>query len=165
MAISIPVTVLTLLLGASGLFVLSRLRTRPVDIVLVLAPSLQIIPDAPLATPTFIMFRQFGPLNAFTSVVLAISTKSLAFALVVFRPMWRQVPIEIEEASPVDGSTTFQTFCRTVLPIMDVPLIVVGVLRSCSHMASSCIRDDADETGSATRNGRIYNRIRAEYAD
>ena len=52
----------------------------------------------------------------------------LAFALVILRPMYRQVPIEIEEASRVDGCNTFQTFWRIVLPIMRVPLIVVGVL-------------------------------------
>ena len=42
--------------------------------------------------------------------------------------MYRQMPIEIEEASRVDGCTTLQTFWRIVLPIMRVPLIVVGVL-------------------------------------
>jgi multiple sugar transport system permease protein len=128
LAISIPVTALTLLLGASGAYALSRLRTRLVDMALVLALILQIFPDALLATPMFIMFRHFGLLNTFTSVVLATSAKSLAFALVIFRPMYRQVPIEIEEASRVDGCTTFQTFRRIVLPIMRVPLIVVGVL-------------------------------------
>jgi hypothetical protein len=61
-------------------------------------------------------------------VVLATGARSLAFALVIFRPMYRQIPIEIEEASRVDGCTTFPTFCRVVLPIMRIPLIVVGGL-------------------------------------
>ncbi len=128
LAIAIPVTVVTLVMGASGAYALSRLRTRLVDVALVLTLILQIFPDALLATPMFIMFRYFNMLDTFTAVVLATSAKSLAFGLVIFRPMYRQVPIEIEEASRVDGCTTFQTFWRIVLPIMRVPLIVIGVL-------------------------------------
>lgn len=128
LAIAIPVTVLTLLLGAGGSYGLSRLRTRWVDIALVGALVLQIFPDALLATPMFIMFRHFNLLNTFASVVLATSAKSLAFALVILRPMYRQVPVEIEEASRIDGCTTWQTFWRIVTPVMRVPLIVIGVL-------------------------------------
>jgi multiple sugar transport system permease protein len=128
LAIAIPVTLLTLVLGSSGSYALSRLRSRVVDVALVFALILQIFPDALLATPMFIIFRHFNLLNTFTSVVLATSAKTLAFALIILRPMYRQVPMEIEEASRVDGCNTWQTFWRIVLPIMRVPLIVVGVL-------------------------------------
>ena len=84
---------------------MSRLRTRLVDVALVVVLMLQIFPDALLATPMFIMFRHFGLLNTFTAVILATSAKSVAFALVILRPMYRQVPMEIEEASRVDGCT------------------------------------------------------------
>jgi len=128
LAIAIPVTALTLLLGATGGYAMSRLRTRLVDAALLLVLMLQVFPDALLATPMFIIFRHLGLLNTFAAVILATSAKAVAFALVILRPMFRQVPMEIEEASRVDGCTTLQTFCRIVLPIMRVPLIVVGVL-------------------------------------
>jgi multiple sugar transport system permease protein len=117
-----------LLLGASGSYAMSRLRTPLVDIALVVVLVLQVFPDALLATPMFIIFRHLGLLNTFAAVILATSAKSVAFALVILRPMYRQVPPEIEEASRVDGCTTLQTFWRIVLPMMRVPLIVVGVL-------------------------------------
>ena len=66
LAIAIPVTVLTLVLGSSGGYALSRLRTPLVDVALVVALILQIFPDALLATPMFIMFRHFNLLNTFT---------------------------------------------------------------------------------------------------
>ena len=128
LTIAIPVTALTLLLGASGSYAMSRLRTPLVDIALVVVLVLQVFPDALLATPMFIIFRHLGLLNTFAAVILATSAKSVAFALVILRPMYRQVPPEIEEASRVDGCTTLQTFWRIVLPMMRVPLIVVGVL-------------------------------------
>jgi multiple sugar transport system permease protein len=66
--------------------------------------------------------------NSISAVVLATSARSVAFALVILRPMFRQVPIELEEASRVDGCTQFATFWRIVLPLMRVPLLVVGAI-------------------------------------
>jgi multiple sugar transport system permease protein len=166
LAIAIPVTVLTLLLGSSGGYALSRLRTSLVDVALVFALILQIFPDALLATPMFIMFRHFNLLNTFTGVVLATSAKSVAFALVILRPMYRQVPIEIEEASRVDGCDTFQTFWRIVLPIMRVPLIVVGVLsfvQAYGQFVYPLTLLSKQELQPATVG--IYSFIGAEYAD
>jgi multiple sugar transport system permease protein len=166
LAIAIPVTVVTLLLGASGSYALSRLRTRLIDVALVLALILQIFPDALLATPMFIMFRHVGLLNTFTGVVFATSAKSLAFALVILRPMYRQVPAEIEEASRVDGCGTWQTFWRIVLPIMRVPLIVVGVLsfvQAYGQFVYPLTLLSKQELQPATVG--IYSFIGAEYAD
>jgi len=166
LSIAIPVTVVTLVLGASGSYALSRLRTRLVDAALVLALILQIFPDALLATPMFIMFRHFGLLNTFTGVVLATSAKSLAFALVILRPMYRQVPMEIEEASRVDGCNTMQTFWRIVLPIMRVPLMVVAVLsfvQAYGQFVYPLTLLSRQDLQPATVG--IYSFIGAEYAD
>jgi multiple sugar transport system permease protein len=166
LAIAIPVTVVTLLLGSSGSYALSRLRSSLVDVALVVALILQIFPDALLATPIFIMFRHFHLLNTFTGVVLATSAKSVAFALVILRPMYRQVPMEIEEASRVDGCNTFQTFWRIVLPIMRVPLIVVGVLsfvQAYGQFVYPLTLLSKQELQPATVG--IYSFIGAEYAD
>jgi multiple sugar transport system permease protein len=166
LAIAIPVTVVTLVLGSSGSYALSRLRSSLVDVALVVALILQIFPDALLATPMFIMFRHFNLLNTFTGVVLATSAKSVAFALVILRPMYRQVPMEIEEASRVDGCNTFQTFWRIVLPIMRVPLIVVGVLsfvQAYGQFVYPLTLLSKQELQPATVG--IYSFIGAEYAD
>jgi multiple sugar transport system permease protein len=128
LTISVPVTLLTVVMGACGGYALSRLRSRLVDVALFIVLMLQVFPDALLATPMFIIFKVLGLLNTFAAVILATTSKTLAFALVILRPMFRQVPIELEEASLVDGCNRLQTFLRIVLPIMHIPLIVVGAL-------------------------------------
>ncbi len=166
LAIAIPVTVVTLVLGASGGYALSRLRTRLVDAALLLVLLLQVFPDALLATPMFIIFRHLGLLNTFAAVVLATSAKAVAFALVILRPMYRQVPMEIEEASRVDGCNTLQTFWRIVLPVMRVPLIVVGVLsfvQAYGQFVFPLTLLSRQELQPATVG--IYSFIGAEYAD
>jgi multiple sugar transport system permease protein len=127
--IAIPVTIVTTALGAIGAYAMARLRSRLlVDFALVLVLLLQVFPEALLATPVFIIFKSLGLLNTLLAVVLATSARSLAFGLVILRPMVRQIPYELEEASRVDGCTQWQTFRLVVLPLLRVPLLVVAAL-------------------------------------
>ena len=166
LGISVPVTLLTVVMGACGGYALSRLRSRLVDIALFAVLMLQVFPDALLATPMFIIFKALGLLNTFAAVILATTSKTLAFALVILRPMFRQVPTELEEASLVDGCNRFQTFLRIVLPIMHIPLIVVGALsfvQAYGQFVYALTLLSRQDLQPATVG--IYSFVGAEYAD
>jgi multiple sugar transport system permease protein len=166
LAIALPVTVLTVVMGACGGYALSRLKSRLVDVALFTVLMLQVFPDALLATPMFIIFKSLGLLNTFAAVILATTSKTLAFALVILRPMFRQVPIELEEASLVDGCNRFQTFCRIVVPIIQIPLIVVGALsfvQAYGQFVYALTLLSRQELQPATVG--IYSFVGAEYAD
>jgi multiple sugar transport system permease protein len=166
LAIAVPVTVLTLAMGSMGGYALSRLRSRIADLALFTVLLLQVFPEALLATPMFIIFKALGLLNTFAAVILATTSKTLAFALVILRPMFRQVPIELEEASRVDGCTPLQTFHRIVLPLMRIPLIVVGALsfvQAYGEFVYPLTLLTKDELQPATVG--IYSFVGAEYAD
>jgi multiple sugar transport system permease protein len=126
--ISLPVVFIALALGSMGAYALSRLKTRIIDAVLVLILLLQVFPEALLATPIFIIFQSLDLLNTYLAVILATASKAVAFALVVLRPMFKQVPIELEHASYVDGCNRLQTFWKIVLPLMRIPMLVVGAI-------------------------------------
>src|SRR5262245_61760542 len=128
LVISFPVVAISLGLGSMGAYALSRLESRLVDAMLILILLLQVFPEALLATPMFIIFQSLGLLNTYLAVILATASKALAFALVVLRPMFKQVPEELEQASYVDGCSRLQTFWIIVLPLMRIPLLVVGAI-------------------------------------
>lgn len=166
LTIAIPVTLLTLILGSMGAYAMSRLRNRVVDVAIVIVLLLQVFPEALLATPMFIIFRSLDLLNTFAAVILATTSKTLAFALVILRPMFRQVPFELEEASFVDGCTRLQTFRLVVLPLMRVPLIVVGTLcfvQAYGQFVYGLTLLSQQELQPATVG--IYSFVGAEYAD
>lgn len=121
-------TIITLVLGSIGAYAMARWRSWIVDSALVLVLVMQAFPEALLATPLFLLFKQVELLNTYTAVILATSTKTLTLALVVLRPMFTRVPIELEEAAFVDGCSHFQSFIRIVLPIMLPGLLVVGAI-------------------------------------
>lgn len=166
LAIAVPVTVLTVAMGAMGGYALCRLRSRLVDAALLTVLLLQVFPDALLATPMFIIFKALGLLNTFAAVILATTSKTMAFALVILRPMFRQVPIELEEAAFVDGCSQFQAFRRIVVPLMRVPLMVVGALsfvQAYGQFVYALTLLSKQELQPATVG--IYSFVGAEYAD
>jgi len=166
LVIALPVTAITLTLGSMGSYAMSRIRNRTVDVAMITVLLLQVFPDALLATPMFIIFRTLDIINTFPAVILATTSKTLAFALVILRPMYRQIPPEIEEASLVDGCTRLQTFCRIVLPLMRVPLMVVGALsfvQAYGQFVYALTLLSQHELQPATVG--IYNFVGAEYAD
>jgi multiple sugar transport system permease protein len=161
-----PVTLLTAAMGACGGYALCRLKSRLVDAALFTVLLLQVFPDALLATPMFIIFKMLGLLNTFAAVILATTSKTLAFALVILRPMFRQVPIDLEEASLVDGCGTFQTFRLIVLPLMRVPLLVVCALsfvQAYGQFVYALTLLSRQDMQPATVG--IYSFVGAEYAD
>jgi multiple sugar transport system permease protein len=166
LTIALPVTAITLILGSMGGYAMCRIRSRIVDVALMTVLLLQVFPEALLATPMFIIFRTLEILNTFAAVILATASKTLAFALVILRPMFQQVPVEIEEASFVDGCSQFQSFYRIVLPLMRVPLIVVGALsfvQAYGQFVYAFTLLSRNDLHPATVG--IYGFVGAEYAD
>jgi multiple sugar transport system permease protein len=164
--ISFPVVVIALGLGSMGAYALSRLKSRLVDAMLILILLLQVFPEALLATPMFIIFQSLGMLNTYLAVILATASKALAFALVVLRPMFKQVPEELEQASYIDGCSRLQTFWIIVLPLMRVPLLVVGAIvfaQAYGQFVYPLTLINRQEMQPGTVG--IYSFVGAEYAD
>ena len=121
-------TALTLLLATGAAYALSRVRSIWMDAVLVGVMLSQVLPPPLLATPMFVIFRQLDLVNTYTAVILATTSKTLPFAVIMLRTTFAQIPIEIEEAARVDGCSRLIAFLRVTLPLARVGYIVVGAL-------------------------------------
>jgi multiple sugar transport system permease protein len=126
--LSASVTVLTLLLATGAAYSLARVRSLWMDVMLVGVMLSQVLPPPLLVTPMFVIFRQLGLLNTQLAVILATTTKTLPFAVVMLRTSFAQVPVDLEEAARVDGSSRTLAFLRITLPLARVGYIVVGTL-------------------------------------
>jgi multiple sugar transport system permease protein len=122
------VTLLSMALAVVCAYAMARLRSRLVDVALLAVMLSQVLPPALMATPIFIMFRQLALLNSYEGVVLAITTKTLPFAVVILRTTFMQVPAELEEAARVDGCTRASALWRVVLPTARTGILVTALL-------------------------------------
>ncbi len=126
--VSAGTTTLTLLLATGAAYALSRVRSLWMDAVLIGVMLSQVLPPPLLVTPMFVIFRQLDLVNTYTAVILATTSKTLPFAVIMLRTTFAQIPIEIEEAARVDGASRLSAFLRVTLPLARVGYVVVGTL-------------------------------------
>ena len=117
----------TLVLAAPAAYALARLRLPGGVIVLLLLLVAQLLPAIVIATPLFVLFSQLDLVSSFPALIIADTTATLPFAVIILRPFFLSIPRELEAAAMVDGDTRFGAFRRIVLPLVRPGLLTVAV--------------------------------------
>jgi multiple sugar transport system permease protein len=125
--ISVGTMVFTLVLAAPAAYALARLNLRGGALMTLLLLITQLLPAIVIATPLFVVFSRIGLLNSYPALILADTTITLPFAVIILRPFFLTVPRELEAAAKIDGCTQWDAFWRVVLPLVQPGLITVGV--------------------------------------
>ncbi|MEJ5328491.1 MAG: carbohydrate ABC transporter permease [Candidatus Bathyarchaeia archaeon] len=125
--IGLGTMLLTLLLAAPAAYALARLKLRGATLVILLLLITQLLPAIVIATPLFVVFSRIGLINSYPALILANTTFTLPFAVIVLRPFFLTVPRELEAAAQIDGCTQFGAFARVILPLVQPGLLTVAV--------------------------------------
>ena len=116
-------------LGAMAAYALSRFRYRRWknnDIAFWFI-SQRMMPPIALVVPYFILFGRVGLLDSLPVLIAVYTAMNLPLVIWLLRDYFQDLPIEIEEASMVDGTSRYGAFFRIALPLA-VPGIVVAFL-------------------------------------
>jgi multiple sugar transport system permease protein len=124
--ISFGTMMLTLLLAVPGAYALARLNLRGGGVILLILLVSQLLPSIVIAGPLFLSFSRIGLLNSHLGLILADTTITLPFSVIILRPFFLAVPSELEAAAKVDGCTQLGVLWRIVLPYVRPGLITVG---------------------------------------
>ncbi|MEP7293733.1 MAG: carbohydrate ABC transporter permease [Chloroflexota bacterium] len=124
--IGVGTTALTLLLAIPGAYGLARLKLRGSGLMLLIMLIGQLLPSIVIAGPLFILFSRIGLLNSHFGLILADTTFTLPFSVIILRPFFLAVPSELEAAAKVDGCTQFGVLWRIVIPYVRPGLITVA---------------------------------------
>jgi multiple sugar transport system permease protein len=120
---------LAVILGAMAAYALSRFRYRRWrnnDIAFWFI-SQRMLPPIALVVPYFLLFGQLNLLDSVPTLIAVYTAMNLPLVIWLLRDYFQDLPIEIEEASMVDGSSRYGAFFRVALPLA-VPGIVVAFL-------------------------------------
>ena len=126
--ISIGTAVLTLLLAVPGAYGLARLKLRGNGVILLFLLIGQLLPSIVIAGPLFLIFSRIGLLNSHVGLIIADTTFTLPFSVIILRPFFLAVPSELEAAAKVDGCTQLGVLWRIVIPYVRPGLITVAAL-------------------------------------
>ena len=80
-----------------------------------------------VAGPLFVLFSRIDLVNSYLGLILADTSITLPFSVIVLRPFFLSVPMDLEAAALVDGNTRLGAFLRIVVPLVRPGLITVGV--------------------------------------
>lgn len=124
--VSLSAVVLTLLCASMAAYVFAQIRffgSRYLQSYLLLG---MMFPFATAIVPLFVQVRDLGLLDSPLGVILPQAAFSMAFATVLLRSFFQQLPKELFEAALVDGCGYIGFYFRFTLPLSAPILATVG---------------------------------------
>ena len=126
--IVVSVTVaLSMVLAFLAAIALAKFRFTGRSLFIVLIIGIQMLPQAGLIIPLYVVLARYHQVNALSGVIVTYMTFVLPFSVWVLRGFLLGIPKELEEAAMVDGSSRLGSFTRILLPLVAPGLVATSV--------------------------------------
>jgi len=127
--ITVTVTVLNVILASMLAFIFTRVDFRGRGFLFGVLSLGLLFPIVIAILPIFIQIRQLGLINSLFGVIFPLVAFGLPGSVIILRGFFIHVPTELEDASYIDGCTTFEFFIHILLPLARPALTAVAVLQ------------------------------------
>jgi len=119
---------LTLLVSVPAGYAASRLTFPGKRAVMLLILATSMIPGVALLIPTYFVLDAIGLLNNPVAIIVLQAARLVPQTIWFMQNFVDAVPVEIDEATEVDGATRWQTFARVILPLIKPGIAAAAVL-------------------------------------
>jgi alpha-glucoside transport system permease protein len=120
--VTIPATIIPLLVAAMGAYAFAFMRFRGRDILFALIVGLLAVPVHVAFIPILQIFGEVGLVGQFAALWLVHTGFGMPLAIFILRSYMATLPSAVIESAKIDGASHFQTFWRLILP-MSVPAL------------------------------------------
>jgi multiple sugar transport system permease protein len=127
-SVSLGTTVVCLALSIIGGYALSRFRWPGRKLFGFALLSTQMLPEALLVIPIFIIFRQIGLIDTLLGLVVADAAFVVPVGVWILKGFFDTIPQEVCEAALVDGCSPLGVLWRIILPLSLPALVAVSVV-------------------------------------
>lgn len=110
--------ILTVLLSSLAAYPIARIRTKWMSGVYQLFLIGLTLPFFVVLLPLYLLARDLGLLGTTLGIVFVYTAFNLPFAIFFTAGFITAIPLELEEAASIDGSTPFSTFRYIILPLL-----------------------------------------------
>ena len=121
------VTVGQVFFSASAAYAFSRLKWNGRDLVYGLVLGGLMVPAIFTFLPNFVLIKQLGLIDTLLGISLPTMLMT-PFAVFFLRQFFMNVPVELEEAALLDGSSKIGNFFRLILPMSAAPIATISLL-------------------------------------
>ena len=124
--ISVGSMVASVLVGAPAAYSFARFRTGGENLSFWVL-STRMFPPVASALPLFLVFKVLHLLDTHWALILANTIFNLPFVIWLLKGFFEDLPVELEEAAVIDGTTIFGAFRRIALPLVAPGLVVTAL--------------------------------------
>jgi multiple sugar transport system permease protein len=89
--------------------------------------TVRILPPIVIAVPIFLLALRVGLINSRLGLIIVYSAFNVSFVVWMMESFFREIPVDLEEASMVDGSSRMAAFVRIVLPLAAPGLVATSI--------------------------------------
>jgi multiple sugar transport system permease protein len=110
-------TALTLLVACPAAYAFARFSFAARRMLLLSTLVTQLFPAAMLLIPLYRFWAELGMFDTYQALIVTYMAFNLPLSIWLLTAFFRTVPVDLEEASLVDGSSRFGSFLRVTLPL------------------------------------------------
>jgi multiple sugar transport system permease protein len=125
--VALGTVLVSLVVAAPAAYALAQLKVRGGPVLVFVLLIVQMIPGIVMANALYTVFSNLGLIDNYLGLVLADSTATIPFAVLLLRAFMISVPRELTEASRVDGAGYWRTFRSIILPVSRNALVTAGL--------------------------------------
>ena len=129
LVITIPATVLPLLVAAVAAYAFAWMRFPGRDYLFLVVVGLLVVPIQMTLIPVLKLFTSLGITGTFPAIWLAHTAYGLPFAIFLLRNFFGALPRELFEAAYLDGASDLKVFTRIVLPLSVPALAALAIFQ------------------------------------
>ena len=125
--VAITVTLLGVSLASLAGYAFSRFRFPGRGVGMLSFLVTQMFPATMLLLPLFVLLRRLGLVDSLPGLVVAYVATALPFCVWTMKGYYDSIPVELEEAAMVDGTTRAEAFRRVTLPLSAPALMITAL--------------------------------------
>jgi trehalose/maltose transport system permease protein len=128
LAVALGVTAVSLLLGVTAAYALTRIELRGRGVLLAAVLGVSMFPQVAVLAGMFELIRWLGLYNTRLGLGLSYLALTLPFTVWLLATFMRDIPRELEEAAVIDGATPWTIVARIFVPLLAPALVSTGLL-------------------------------------
>jgi multiple sugar transport system permease protein len=126
--ISASSVVFGLLIGVPAAYGICRFKFKGKSNLAFWILSTRFAPPVVVLIPFFIVYKKLGLSDTYFGLTLIYLMINLPLVIWIMYGFFKDIPIELEEAATVDGSSPFNVFLKIVLPLVAPGLVATAIL-------------------------------------
>ena len=125
--VAVAVSVFGVTLASTAGYAFSRFRFRGRKTGMISILVTQMFPATMLLLPLYILMAKFHLVDTLFGIIIAYTATALPFCIWTMKGYYDTIPVDLEEAAMIDGTTRFGAFIKVTLPLSTPALVITAL--------------------------------------